>query len=235
MISGWLKQLLIGILALFALTFLYAKTQTVDAPRHMQILNHLREFKQVNASLKEELLKARYGLVEHYDGINRDMARLRWLYERFKEELRALPEHEGGPRIERSLGELGKLLKQRAPMVEQFKSQNAILKNSLNYFPFAADKLAARLSKAGAGPHDALPVIRLLNDTLLYNIHATESQASRVRDDIAELRNTKRLRDHGRGQALDNVLSHAKMIVVQKSEVDPLLRRIVKLPVNNAQ
>ena len=231
MISGWLQQLVVGILALFALTFLYSKAQTVDAPRHVQILNHLREFKQVNASLKEELLKSRYGLVDQYDGINREMAHLRWLYERFDEELHALPAPDGGKGIERSLVDLGALLHRRAPMIEQFKSQNAILKNSLNYFPFAADKLAARLTASG-GPDAALPVIRLLNDTLLYDAHATAAHAGRVRADIAALRSAKPLHSKAMDRELDNVLSHARMIVVQKSQVDPLLARIITLPVD---
>ncbi len=80
MVPGWLKQVLVSLAAVFVLTFLYVKTQAVDTDRHIHILNSLREFKQVDTSLKEEILKSRYGLVGHYDNIVTSTKRLEALY-----------------------------------------------------------------------------------------------------------------------------------------------------------
>lgn len=233
MVPGWLKQVIVSIVAVFVLTFLYVKTQAVDTDRHIHILNSLREFKQVDTSLKEEILKSRYGLVGHYDNIVTSMKRLDDLYKDFEDGPLTTIVGDKNGNIHKIVADLGALLHKRGPLVEEFKSQNSILRNSLHYFPIAADNLASSISSNKDKSLTLLPVIDLLSDTLIYNINPTNELADHIDADIRALHGIKDQYPKGMARDLDNVLTHAKVIIAHKSQVDPLVEKIITLPVSN--
>jgi diguanylate cyclase (GGDEF)-like protein/PAS domain S-box-containing protein len=231
MVPGWLKQVAVSLAAVLVLTFLYVKTQAVDTDRHIHILNSLREFKQVDTTLKEEVLKSRYGLVGHYDNIVTSTQRLDDLYADFRNGPLSTIVADGGGKIARILNDLGRQLHEREPLVERFKSQNSILRNSLHYFPIAADNLASTLTANSNKSLALLPVIDLLSDTLIYNINPTTDLADYIDADIKALRDFKGQYPNEIAHELDNVLTHAKVIIEHKSQVDPLVEDIISLPV----
>ena len=71
-------------------------------------------------------------------------------------------------------------LRDKEELVEQFKSHNAILRNSLNYLPAAIADLKTELAGvAGSAPLDAT-LNALLIDTLRYNLAADPALRARI-------------------------------------------------------
>lgn len=231
MVPGWLRQALVGIAAVIVLTFLYVKTQSVDTEQHAHILDNLREFKQINATLNQEILKARYGLVNHYDGIVGYAERLNELNEGFNQRLVSHVSGYQDESVNQILDELGRLLGSREPLIEAFKSQNAILKNSLHYFPVAADELAGHITQTSSDPRTAIPLNDLLNDTLRYNVIPDDELRAHIMEDIDEVRRLKDQYPKDILGKLENILSHAQTIIDTRLLVDNLLVELTSFPI----
>ena len=133
--------------------------------------------------------------------------------------------------IQRHIEAFELTLQQKEKLIERFSSRNAVINNSLRYFPLATTELAA---KAAANNHDRRAAIQLqglLRDVLVYELTASEELAPRIKDDIETL-----LRDRVgysrdvRGADLDIVMAHAGTILELKPEIDALTRELSSLP-----
>ena len=62
-----IRQIALVIGIAIALSVLYFKTQTVDIDRHERTQKTLRDLKHWDGILKQDILRARTGLLNHYD------------------------------------------------------------------------------------------------------------------------------------------------------------------------
>jgi len=126
----------------------------------------------------------------------------------------------------RLLARESEVLFQQAELVERFKSDNAVLKNSLRYFPV----LIGEASRAASGKtliQDHLA--NLLRDILLYDLTPHSDLTGQLNADIAFL-----LEDAARRPELDATLSsvraHAVTIRDFKLMVESLTEQLAALP-----
>src|SRR5438045_1074567 len=116
--------------AVVLLTFFFIKTQAIDFAEHSAYTSRLLMLRELDATLNQDILRARYGLLPHYDPIVADLAQLRGVHA----DLRTVPgfvDETGKADITRVLDGYGQALAHKESLVESFKSQNAVLKNSL--------------------------------------------------------------------------------------------------------
>ena len=71
------QNIVVGVLAVLSLTFLFWKTRAVDVSEHTRFHGGVLELKNLDATLNQDILRARFGLATSYDSINADLAKLK--------------------------------------------------------------------------------------------------------------------------------------------------------------
>ncbi|MFM9883039.1 MAG: DAHL domain-containing protein [Burkholderiales bacterium] len=181
LLYGTVVTVLIGILML-----LVAKTRTVDFETHNEIVNLLRQLKQLDAEWNADVLRSKMGLNIDYDPVASPLPVIEGLEVALAERTRKLDETSTRVRTElnKMLDAHRELIARKTATIEQFKSQNSILRNSLHYLPVAADDLGSGAISA------ALPAAKraeletaasgLLSATMTYLHIADAARRERV-------------------------------------------------------
>jgi two-component system, sensor histidine kinase and response regulator len=210
--------------AVSLLTFLFVQQRPADEGRHDRVMRDFQLIERLDAEINADLLSSRYDLLRSYDPFVKKLEEMRAAGAR----LRLIPAQMSRPSREpmlRLLAGESELLASKAQLVERFKSENAVLKNSLRYFPV----LIGEASQAAAG--DTLVqghLANLLKDALLYDLTPHSGLTSLLNDDIAVLS-----RDAARRPALEatlaSVMSHASTIRDYKPRVESITEQLTAL------
>ncbi len=135
-----------------------------DAAEHDRYSAALRHALELDARLGEEIAKARLGIVAHYDELVRVWDRIRGN----ERELMAIPRSIQGDRralLERDLEAYRDSLRQRRTLMEEFKMEHAVLRNSLRALPRNTERW--RQNDAHVHPELEAAIEALLRDSLL--------------------------------------------------------------------
>ncbi len=218
-------QIISGLGVVVLLLFLYRNTQTGDAALHSRQLDRLRQIKQLDATMMQQVLESRYGLLTNYDPLVSTLETLKATREQLKASLKT--SYPGNPTaINQCVASYEETLGQQQEAVERFKSENAILKNSLSYLPLSvttADKTLASSNLADPG------VNGLLRDTLAYSLTSDPRIAEQVRTRIKSLETNRALAPNVKSD-VDIVLLHARTILQSKSKLDALVLQLASFP-----
>ena len=205
---------------------LYQRTRALDLRAHAELKDCLQRVRQVDADLGKGVLASRYGLVNQYDALTRSNADLD--ESRLELRSRLIGALVADERTEAAVARLGQAEKTLRSDVEHFKTENALLKNSLLYLPSAGDSLTSKLDERSVPGAAELQqsVHGLVRSTLVYNLLRTGSLHDSLLLRQSELAaSAERLPEPLRGE-FKQFLRHAKTVVQQQELVDPLVARI---------
>lgn len=222
-------QLAFGLTLAAILTLLYVKTQAVDIHEHNRRMLLMSQLKQSDSSLNKNVLKSRNELLLHYDPLVADMRQLKEAYV----EITSGPDAIYGVAsvaADVEIDAIRDLLQEKEYLLEEFKSRNAILRNSLHYLPAAGGRLIARLS-----PHELRSPLmammsNLLTDTLSFSILTTPEFTAQVEADIERARANIGRFPSALTHEIRHIVQHAERIVTEKPAVDQLIHRLVTMP-----
>jgi len=169
-ISRYLRQLVIPGVAAACLLFIFIKAQPVDPDTHNSLAGDLRELQTRDIELGEAVLQHHYKLLHNYDGVVAIMQRMMKLSTALEQH------HQNGslpdtPDVRRELGIVQQEIELKAAALEEFKSNNALIKNSLIYLPRTIDDLLVQLPNADRNKHEHEQFELLLRYTLLTVIN----------------------------------------------------------------
>lgn len=141
---GMLVGARIGILVLLAvmLGYLFHRTQAVDLDEQNRIMLKLRELEKLDAQWDLNVLRSHIGLNADYDPLSAPLPRMARLRADLQLAL-TLPRTAAAMDIYQ---ELLRAMDEKEALVEQFKSQNAVLRNALSYFPPAVVDLKTEIN-----------------------------------------------------------------------------------------
>ena len=217
-----------GVVAVAALGWLVAGSLT-DARRNALATDHLHRIEQVQANISESVLKLRYGLINNYDGVNQLALQARASRDALGGGGAAIVGR-GSLAIDENFQAWSAAFDAYQLQLEQFKSRNAVLKNSLQHFAAAAETIRQRLPKDPLGERIADDLGTLQFVTLRY---ATSSDDS-LRDEVVARVRDMRKAIGGLPPPLrletGNILDHADIIVGLRPELDALARQLVFPP-----
>ncbi len=219
-------RIFLGLAAISLLSFLYVKTQSFDQQQHNRVVANLSQFKQLDATLNQDVIESRSHLLNNYDPIVRNLSRLHAITADFVRGPSAIY-HRGQADIDAQIDALNKILMEKEGFVERFKSHNAILNNSLKYFPVVSDELITIVRASKGGDELTLLLGKLLTDVLIYNLTAgpeLKQQISRSLDSLVAQRD--RVSPEVLS-GLDILISHVRTILVNKGIVDELVAGII--------
>jgi PAS domain S-box-containing protein len=216
-------RLAIAFIAFFILAFLVFKSRAVDFKKHQQYRDAIAEIQENDAIFNQNILKARYKFFTSYDSLVHNLA----VQKKIQKQLQEIPnfiDARGTREIKSIVEKQGKLLSSKESLSEQFKSQNSALKNSLRYLPVLVTQ------------HNWVEPLKtnlnnLLYDILLYNVTADEELTSAIKVQMEKLSQLKGQYAVGKDKVLiELALSHSKIILSYKPQVDQLTDQLLKIP-----
>ncbi len=230
MLIKYLRNIAIVVGVVLLLIFLLFKTQAIDYAAQDRFNADLRRLKELDATINQDILKSRYSLLTHYDPFVSEIAEVKGLQNDLRN-LVAANDLGGKEEITRLLESYSEVISQKEELIERFKSQNAILKNSLRYFPVLSGELKQKALLNSADKYLAEQFDDLLLDVLVYNLNSGDDIAVRISANINALLKKRETRAATWDQYnLGTVVSHAKTILKNKAEVDLLAKELIGLP-----
>ena len=220
-----------GVLAVATfIGFLAWNARMIDPAAHSRVIANLSKLQELDSELDETMLKLRDGLLNNYDPL---VATLN-LVNAHKRDLQE-GEHGivrvGGAELETAMASVAAKLAEKEALFEQFKSENALLKNSFHYFPLSVERLL-RDPQVPAEVHN--PMQRLLRDVLLLRLGATQTDYELITLQISQLRRSEMHQFPAVRQKAQLVLLHAENVLRHQVMVDRLVGEITAPTVSRA-
>jgi signal transduction histidine kinase/CheY-like chemotaxis protein len=210
---------------LLAFTYLLVRGAAPDSELHRHTLGALHAVVLNDAALQRDVLKARSGLLQNYDPLVQSAAGLRAA----TEDLRAAPVAGGAARreIERRHAGLAAAVVAQEELLERFKSDNALLQNSLRYFAFASDRLGGPPS--GGEDPVATEVAALASAMLRFTRDPGEDSAAGL--DLSLGRLAAVARNATTAEGLTSLVVHGRLIADTLPAVDAAVASLLAAPI----
>jgi PAS domain S-box-containing protein len=211
-------------LVLLVLVILWVKSLAIDVERHNRYLGHLRQIQILDARIDRNVLQVRDGLLTYYDPIVNDLAQIKQLQtdlQRTPNFVDADSRKELDLLLQKQLG----IWQQKEEAIFKFQSQNAVLINSLTYFPIAITNITAKNTAAPA-LKDRLNT--LLRDILLFNLSTEKTLIPQIQREIAQI--STDVTPTPEGKTIKMALTHAQIILDKRDRINDSVKTISELP-----
>ena len=196
------------------LVFLFLNARVIDPFQHQRTLEDLDEISTLDSQIDEQVIKLRYRLLNNYDGLVAAENDLKLRRDDLKKNKLFQQEDQ---RIRQAVRQWEQAMARKEVLIEQFKSHNAILNNSLSYFPRTIEE-AVRLAPSGLKED----LQTLLRDVLM--VHAGAGGGDAVASEIKRLEAASYPPELRR--IMEHALQHATYILEYEKELDGLIPKI---------
>jgi diguanylate cyclase (GGDEF)-like protein/PAS domain S-box-containing protein len=207
-----------------ALAWLFNNADSVSVSSHQTYSRELRAVHQMDAEVNAAVLATRFELYRNFDVLARGIGELDRLVETLRNPPAFLAESDTA-RIITKVDELSSLVRRKAGHIERFKRENAVLRNSTRYFPVAV----ANIQSLDI-PHLRTELDTLAREVMTYMVSGGNDLAVRIQNRSDALERQALTLPTETGEALKNVVDHAKVMVGRKATVDMLLHEILEIP-----
>ncbi|HVK56006.1 MAG TPA: DAHL domain-containing protein [Burkholderiales bacterium] len=222
--------------------YLYTNSSAINTERQKYILDLLKELKQLDSEWNTDVLKSQMEIIRSYDALTRPLLR----FEEILGVLDAETKQLGDEGLHKKVDSIRNALSEKAALIERFKSQNSLLKNSLRYAPTAYEALQkqtlpASLQKSAtektAGPSMRPGAYlenksgRILGDVFHYNFIPDIEMARRVEADIEKVREAALSYPGLVQESVNNLMTHLEAILRLRRQQSDLLKAIAAVPV----
>lgn len=226
-------EVLFGLLLALVMTLLAFHVQ-IDQERHEHVQNAMYRFRQADAVLNRDLVLLRHGHLSHYDSLEQGLTTLTKQINGLREGELAIPQNQGDD-LDRQIDALAKNLDRKEAIIDHFRSDIALLRNSLAYFPMAMKSFLDHLeSDKGTPPPEQKTLLknarRLLEDLLIFSQTEASHLGESISDRIEGLENLETDLAPTLQDRFGNLLQHAKITLEFKQRVEKLLMDAVAVP-----
>jgi PAS domain S-box-containing protein len=225
-----IRNLLIVTSGIVLFSFLFINTLSIDFNQHNQYVVTLRQLNELDTRINQNILETRYGLLNYYDPIVIDLKKIQGLQNRLKQ-TPSFIEQEYRIQLHQVLQSHIELLRKKEQLIEDFKSKNAILRNSLSYFPIAVTNTVKKAAVDSRNSEAVALLNNLLRDVLVYNLSSNEELRPKINQQIdAILKNRGQRSSSLDDSDLEIATAHANIILQYQPYVNNLVGQIVVLP-----
>jgi signal transduction histidine kinase len=189
-----------------------------DAERYDRALKALDRFAMVENALQRDVLSARAGMLRNYDPLVQQVNALREALGRSRDNVSE--DAAEAAAIDRLATEAAR----QEELTEQFKSANALLQNSLSYFPLLSAQLAA--------PDRNGPAAAAVGNLAAAMMRLTLDTSPAVVREVAERLNELAAQPVAAGGAasVQELLAHGRLLHDLLPKTDGLLRELLAAP-----
>ena len=232
------SQILLGLMTLFlasTLVFLYLKSSRDQIASYTQSRDLIRHLKQLNAQWDSEVLKARIAITHNYDPLVTPLAEMTQLWASLDNSATYHgPEDLSQWQTARATYQAA--IQDKARLVDQFKSHNAVLRNSLAFLPTAEDDIQAQFNLMGdEGRLQLQSVATDTYDLLLSSLEfaqvTSDERAADILVGLGKLAVNKESLPSEFQAAVEILSNHISLILREQPVVNGLLERIAAVPV----
>ncbi|KDN96935.1 DAHL domain-containing protein [Pseudomonas donghuensis] len=230
--------LLLGVSAALlasVLVYLYFMSKADETQNYAQARDLVRQIKQYNSQWENEILKARITISHNYDPLVSPLVEMTRLWQAF-ETAEALHGQSDTPAWRTAHADYRDALAQKSRLVEQFKSHNAVLRNSLAFLPTAEDGIQAQLGQLADA--DKLRLHNIATDTydlmlssLEFAQMTTDDKAADILVGLNKLAINKDRLPIEFHAPIDTLSNHIALILREQPRVNQLLEQIEAVPV----
>ncbi|MDQ0705816.1 hypothetical protein QF043_004608 [Pseudomonas sp. W3I7] len=178
------SQLLLGLMTLLlasTLIFLYLMSSRDQTASYTQSRDLIRQLQQLNAQWDSEVLKARISITHNYDPLVTPLTEMTRIWA----ELGSRDTYHNTadlPLWRATQQAYQAAIQEKARLVDQFKSHNAVLRNSLAFLPTAEDDIQAQFSRIDDGSRLQLQSVATdTYDLLLSSLEFAQVTSDRSR------------------------------------------------------
>ena len=231
-------QLLLGTVTLLlasVLVFLYIKSTADQTSRYTESRDLIRQMQQLNAQWDSEVLKARIALTHNYDPLVTPLTEITRLWEQLRQhESYHAPKDQPIWQARLDAGEAA--IQDKARLIDQFKSHNAVLRNSLAFLPTAEDDIQAEFSRLDDEQRLSLQSVAtdtydLLLSSMEFAQVASDERAAEILLGLNLLAVNKDRLPADFHLPVDILSNHIALILREQPLVNALLERIATVPV----
>lgn len=192
---------IIAILVTFALGFIYSRSSINDITVHSKILHTLEQSKIANHDLNENVLRLKTFMLQSYDPLVRDVGKQLHICK----SLRADSTFESLRREQTLplLNDYCESLKEKADLIEQYKTQHSILRNSMKYLPTVVKYFSN--TKYSDTTH------ALFSNVILFNFDRSEDLVDNIYELLHKL--PKKLNNKKDRETMESLRLHVNLIV----------------------
>jgi len=141
-LSSWarrgLKVTLVLLLSVSLLTTLFMRAESVSPQAHYDYTKVLRDLREADAKIDGEVLANRLEITRNYDALTLFLKNAQYAASRITV-IPSFLESDDKKVVIKQARELQLKIEKKSQLIEVFKRENAVLRNSLAYFPSAAD------------------------------------------------------------------------------------------------
>lgn len=218
--------------AIGMLSWLYSKSTAVEPEKHLAFVSGMRSIKQMDANLNQDALRARYNLLVHYDPFVATLDQLHAHSSPFTQEPFTSYLQDLDPRLQKQISALKATIDAKTTLIEQFKSRNAVLKNSLRYFPTLTTQLLGQ-SKRTQQARLNEAVNRIEQALLILNLTEDNDLEQAIRTEIKQLHSLLPQLSPDLTAETRTLILHTETILITKHEVDALVDSILAAPLQS--
>ena len=216
------KRLLVVAGLLLLLTFLLLSSRNPDASLRQRMYEALHAFEVHDAELNRDVLLARAGLLPHYDSLSEAID---GLHDAVKdlESWNQTASEELDDAIGGHVAALSQAVQDKETLLEYFKADNALLRNSLTYFLHTGHILS---TQTAANDRAVASAIGTLSNAMLRFVRTPQRAVSgEIRTALNHMTSGPLFR-----RELHTLALHGHLIVDVLPEVDDLLRQLLAAP-----
>ncbi len=226
---------LITLLLASTLVFLYLKSSRDQTAGYTQSRDLIRQLQQLNAQWDSEVLKARIAITHNYDPLVTPLTEMTRLWA----ELNTRDTYHDPQDLSRwqtSQEAYQAAIQEKARLVDQFKSHNAVLRNSLAFLPTAEDDIQAQFNRIdNEGRLQLQDVATDIYDLLLSSLEfaqvTSDDRAADILVGLGKLAINKESLPAEFQGPIDILSNHISLILREQPVVNSLLEDIASIPV----
>ena len=224
-------NILVALILIALLGFLFNKTRGVDFDGHNEIIGNLRQLKQIDAEWNIDVFKSKMGINNNYDPVAQPLPLIRELESSLTQKTQ---QSSGSDELLAMLKGFQGAMANKISLIERFKSQNSIYRNSTNFLPTSADEVIATAKRAGiSGVRLAeleAAVTGVFSQTLTYNLTPDTALKEKIAQDVTALQQRAEQYPTEVKEAFDVMLAHIGTTLRQQEVGANLLNELSALP-----
>ena len=213
-------------LFVLALTVLNSLAEKVSPEVHLAYTQKLRDLGEFDTRIDGQILANRLEQVRNYDAITSYMRRAELLSREMRDAPVFLPTEDRGA-VVAAADDLAAVMTRKAGVVDQFKRENAILRNSISFFPVATSAFLDNQLLASLPGNLRDPMGKYAREVLAFAHFPSTAGTERVlaaRNELAEL-SVGSMQKH----LIDNIVRHGDNIGERLAALDVLMAELSDL------
>ena len=224
-------NVVIAILLIGGLGFLFNKTRRVDFDAHNDIIGNLRQLKQIDAEWNIDVFKSKMGINNNYDPVAQPLPVIRELGTGLAQKTEQTGD---SAELQSMLKSFQAVMANKIGLIERFKSQNSIYRNSTNFLPTAYEDVIAAAKRVGlsAGRQAELEAMvnPVFSETLSYNLTPDTALKEKLTQQVSTLQQRADQFPLEVKDALGVLVAHIGTTLKQQDVGANLLNELSSLP-----